>query len=239
MSNLGLHRVSSEELKRLLRALHRGVLPSPLTRSSLIEKTFGHVEGNLDLLVGRDVEVAKAVIAAVLGERAASHGGRVQLSYMGVPAPGTRSRDLQEQVRELISSATQSLELYGISLSRERGLLRSVAAVLDGRSVATRIVFDGRGVQDPLAAAEDLLARNFRGATKPEAFLSESHHVHLRAVIVDAKHALVTSGELTASEDDASLDLGVLLDDTAYIEAWHKEWARLREAGVVRLIPTP
>src|SRR4051794_5840117 len=100
-SSLGLHRVSSDDLKRLLRALHRGVLPSPITRSALIEKAFGHIEGNLDALVGRELEVAKTAIVAVLAERGATHGARVQLSYMGVPAAGTRSRDLREQVRDL------------------------------------------------------------------------------------------------------------------------------------------
>ena len=68
---LGLHRVSTEELKRLLRALHRGALSSPVTRWSLIEKGFGNMEGNLKHVVGRDTDSAKAVLFAVLEERAA------------------------------------------------------------------------------------------------------------------------------------------------------------------------
>lgn len=68
---LGMHRVSTDDLKRLLRALHRGVLASPLTRASLVEKGFGDLEGHLSLIVGRDAGAAKAVIVAVLQERAA------------------------------------------------------------------------------------------------------------------------------------------------------------------------
>jgi hypothetical protein len=68
---LGMHRVSTDDLKRLLRSLHRGVLASPLKRSSLVEKGFGDLEGHLSLIVGRDAEAAKAVIVAVLQERAA------------------------------------------------------------------------------------------------------------------------------------------------------------------------
>lgn len=69
--NLGIHRVSTEELKRLMRWLHRGILPSPITRSALIEKAFGNQEGNLRTVVGLDTAAAKALIVAVLEERAA------------------------------------------------------------------------------------------------------------------------------------------------------------------------
>lgn len=67
---LGIHRVSTDELKRLLRALHRGALSSPVARWSLIEKGFGNIEGHLRHVVGRDTDAAKAVVMAVLEERA-------------------------------------------------------------------------------------------------------------------------------------------------------------------------
>jgi hypothetical protein len=67
----GIHRVSTDHLKRLLRALHRGALASPVTRASLIEKGFGDLEVHLDLIVGRDRPSAQAVVVAVLQERAA------------------------------------------------------------------------------------------------------------------------------------------------------------------------
>lgn len=68
---IGIHRVSSEELKRLLRALHRGALSSPVTRASLIEKGFGNIEGHLSHVIGRDTAGARALIAAVMQERGA------------------------------------------------------------------------------------------------------------------------------------------------------------------------
>ncbi|MEY4515547.1 MAG: hypothetical protein RLZZ450_7669, partial [Pseudomonadota bacterium] len=65
----GLHRLANPELQRLLRALHRDVFTGTITRSSLIEKAFGHIEAHLDLVVGRDVASAKAVVIAALAER--------------------------------------------------------------------------------------------------------------------------------------------------------------------------
>src|SRR5262249_36785570 len=142
MSDFGLHRLSSDELKRLLRALHRGALPSPVTRSSLIEKGFGNSEGHLSSVVGRDVESAKAMLAAVLAERGTVGHGSVGLVYSGVPAPGTRSRDTLEQVRTCLTAARQRVELYGLGLRDERGLLRTVASLIEGREVRARLVFD-------------------------------------------------------------------------------------------------
>ncbi|HEX6239718.1 MAG TPA: hypothetical protein VFZ61_02445 [Polyangiales bacterium] len=68
---IGIHRVSTDDLKRLLRAIHRGAISSPVTRASLIEKGFGNIEGHLKHVVARDSAGARAVIAAVLEERGA------------------------------------------------------------------------------------------------------------------------------------------------------------------------
>ena len=65
----GVTRVPSDELKRLLKALHRGLLRTPITRSGLIEAAFGHLEAELDAMVGRDKAAAQALIVCVLAER--------------------------------------------------------------------------------------------------------------------------------------------------------------------------
>jgi hypothetical protein len=233
---LGLHRVSSEELKRLLRALHRGVLPSPVTRSALIETAFGHIEGHLDALVGRDVESAKALVVAVLGERSAGErGAGAQLVYMGAPAPGTRSRDVLQQAKELLSGATKEAALYGVRPGEDRGLLRTLGSLVEGRGVRARVLVDRsrNGADDALRAE---VARHVRDLNKVELFVSKGLSVRMRAVIVDGRRALVTSGELSATEEDGSLDLGVLLDDEAWVKAWEKEWELLvRTQNVVAI----
>ena len=62
----------SDELKRLLKALHRNLLRTPITRSGLIEAAFGHLEAELDAMVGRDHAGAQALIVCVLAEREAA-----------------------------------------------------------------------------------------------------------------------------------------------------------------------
>lgn len=69
MDTRGLSRVSSSELQRLLRAVHRGGFEFPLSRSALIASGFGHIEGQLGLLVGLDQIAVQRVIVAALAER--------------------------------------------------------------------------------------------------------------------------------------------------------------------------
>jgi hypothetical protein len=69
MRSDGLSRVSTGELERLLRAVHRELLPSPLSRASLIGGGFGHIEEHLGLLLGLERIAVARVIVAVLAER--------------------------------------------------------------------------------------------------------------------------------------------------------------------------
>jgi hypothetical protein len=234
MSDFGLHRLSNDELKRLLRALHRGALPSPITRSALIEKAFGHIEADLEPIVGRDVESAKTMIGVLFKQRAAAPKSAVELSYMGAPAPGTRSRDLLEQARTLITSATKRVELSGLDPADSRGLLRTVAAVREGRGVAVRLVFRSAGTHASQVGLAALLERTFRGGRGSlEVWLATEHALGLRALVVDAARALVTSGNLDAQEDDQRIELGALIHDTAWVAAFHAEWDRLVAAKAV------
>lgn len=69
MKSEGLRKVSTEQLKRVLKLLHRGQLPSPVSRSGLITAALGDVEQHLEILVGLDKRAAQCVIVAVLAER--------------------------------------------------------------------------------------------------------------------------------------------------------------------------
>jgi len=73
----GLTRVSDDELRRLLKALHRELLRTPITRSGLIEAAFGHIEADLEPMVGRDQRSAQALIVCVLAEREAARKRQV------------------------------------------------------------------------------------------------------------------------------------------------------------------
>ena len=69
MQSRGLTRVSTAELERLLKAVHRGQFTFPLSRSTLIATGFGHVEEHLGPLIGLEQVAVLRVIVAVLAER--------------------------------------------------------------------------------------------------------------------------------------------------------------------------
>jgi hypothetical protein len=232
----GLHHIGSNDLKRLLRALHREALSSPITRSSLIEKAFGDQEAHLDLLVGRDIAAAKAIIIAVLAERAGERGQVASLSYCGVPSPGTRSRDLADQVRELIASSTQSVELYGLTMAEGPELLRTLGALMGGRDVRVRLVFDVAREQ-PLAELRAYVERVLPKRALLEVFACVGARLRARVAIVDESKVLVTSGGLSAVEEDGAVDIGVLFRDHTYVQAWASEWQRLLATGAC--VPVP
>lgn len=65
----GLKHVSSEDLKALLRALHRGELKTPIARTTLTEVGFFHLGDEVDVLRGLDDAGVRAVLVSVLAER--------------------------------------------------------------------------------------------------------------------------------------------------------------------------
>lgn len=234
-SAFGLHRLPNAELERLLRALHRGALPSPITRASLIEKAFGHIEGHLDLIVGRDVASAKALVIAVLAERQAAPGAVARLAYCGPAAPGSLSRDLLDHVRELLATTKQKASLYGLRLGGSAELYGTMRALAAGREVSLRLVFEAHGADHPVEQVRAWVAQLLPSSPSIELFVVHSVTLRARAVVVDDERALVTSGELDAREEDGCLDIGALIADANYACALSEEWEKLIHTG--RAIP--
>lgn len=233
----GLHRLANQELQRLLRALHRDVFTGTITRSSLIEKAFGHIEAHLDLVVGRDVPAAKAVVIAALAERDGARGQGAQLVYCGPPAPGTRSRDFLDQVRDLIASATKSIDVYGLRTTDDRELLRTIGALMSGRDVKVRLVVDAKDLDDPVANVRRHVAQGFGAYGSLEVFASLRAAFRARVVVVDDNKVWVSSGELTTHEDDGFIDIGVVFSDSAYNRALAEEFTRLVTVGACVRVP--
>jgi hypothetical protein len=66
---LGLSRLSTGELERLLSAVHAGRVTFPLSRASMTLAGFSDVADRADTLLGLDERGTRAVLVAVLAER--------------------------------------------------------------------------------------------------------------------------------------------------------------------------
>lgn len=60
---------STEELKNVLRRLHQGLLPTPLSPQSLHAAGLSYLSDKVDFLLGLDEAGLRAVLVAVLAER--------------------------------------------------------------------------------------------------------------------------------------------------------------------------
>jgi hypothetical protein len=78
-----LVRATSVDLVRVVRAIHKGFMPSPITRAHLIASGFGHAEAELEALVGLDPRAALVVVSAVLAERGATKQGNTAMFRLG------------------------------------------------------------------------------------------------------------------------------------------------------------
>ena len=68
-SGHGLKGVSTQDLKQLLRAVHRGELPCPISRQGLATVGALHLGDELSHLRGLDGQAVTAVLVAVIAER--------------------------------------------------------------------------------------------------------------------------------------------------------------------------
>lgn len=74
LGSRGLTAVSTAHLKHLLRAVHRGELPCPITRQGLAGVGLLHVGDDLRHLQGLGQDAVVAVLVAVIVERPATPG---------------------------------------------------------------------------------------------------------------------------------------------------------------------
>ena len=65
----GLKNVRTEDLKAILRAVHRGELPCPITQTGLAITGLLRLGDDLDVLRELDERAVRAVLVAVLSER--------------------------------------------------------------------------------------------------------------------------------------------------------------------------
>ena len=65
----GLTAIPTEDLKTLYRALHRGDLPYPLTKSTLMSMGLNRIAENATHLRGLDERALRSVLVCVLAER--------------------------------------------------------------------------------------------------------------------------------------------------------------------------
>jgi hypothetical protein len=240
MSSLavGLHKVSSAELVRLVRAIAREDFADPVTRAALVLAKFGHLEDQLDALVGRDKAAATAILSAVLHERSSAPARAVTGVWSGPAPTGQGTRDVYDSLLELIATAEQSLLLTGADLERDARLLRSLHSAQRGRSLHAVVVLSGAAAEVDRSALEELARELFQERLPwPELYVPDVARVRSAipvALLADHKRALILSGAPPAIEaEDYELTQGVLVEDDAVVTALWAQWQVLIDGAAL------
>jgi hypothetical protein len=230
---VAIHDLSSVELQRLVRAIARADFTEPVSRGGLVLAKFGHLESELDALVGHSKRAALAIIAAILREREKAPAGRSTAVWSGPPPSGQGTRAPYDLLVELIATAGESVLFTGVDLQRDARLLRSLHAAQRGRSLQVVVVL--AEPQLALAQQAEELFATFR--PWPELYAPEP--ARLRSVLplcllTDRTRGVVLAGAPPEVEaPDEHVTAGILIDDPASITALYAQWQLLIDTGAL------
>ncbi|MEY4582762.1 MAG: hypothetical protein RL701_7465, partial [Pseudomonadota bacterium] len=131
----GIHSLPDAELLRLAKAVARADFKEPVSRASLVLAKFGHLEGELEALMGHTKRAALAIIGAILRERQRAPGTRSGAAWAGPAPTGQGTRAPYDLLLELIATAEKSVLFTGVDLQRDARLMRSLHAAQRGREL--------------------------------------------------------------------------------------------------------
>lgn len=204
------------------------------------------------VLVGRPLAEARAVVAAVLAERA-RRVPAPELVWTGPAAvKGVRHRDTGVVLRGLFAGARRRVVVAGYHFDHGARLLAPLHGVMVAHGVVARLFVHvpvEKAVMEAAPAVQrahcagvigGLLAANWPfGAPWPEVFYETRPLVtgrfssmHAKCVVVDDRVALVTSANFTRRAQEDNVEVGALIRDPGFVSALAAQWANAVSHGL-------
>lgn len=229
----GIHSLPTAELLRLARAITREDFAEKVSRAALVLAKFGHLESELDVLVGHNKRAALAIVTAILRERERAPAFRANVTWSGPHPTGQGTREPYELLVELIATAERSVLFAGVDFERDMRLLRSLHAAQRGRSLEVSVIL-AEAAADSGALARDLFA-SFQ--PWPALYVPDPARVHRPlpvCLMTDATRFVVLAGAAPEVEaPDTCVTTGVLVEDPHAAAALHAQWRTLIDTGVL------
>jgi len=232
-ANLGIHGLPTAELIRLVRAVAREDFGEKVSRAALVLAKFGHLESELDVLVGHDKRAALAIVTAILRERDRAPAFRASVTWSGPHPTGQGTREPYELLVELIATAKRSVLFAGVDFERDTRLLRSLHAAQRGRSLDVSVILAETSA-DQAVRAQDLF-----GSFQPwPALYAPDPSRVIRplpvCLMTDETRFVVMAGAAPEVEaPDTCVTTGVLVEDPHAATALHVQWRTLIDTGVL------
>jgi len=238
----GLVDFGAADLEGLLRAIEQHRLPHPLTEAALLAEGWGHLTAALQPFQALERAALAALLRAVLAERRHRPVPRVDLVWTGPEARGATARDTAVVVRELFSHARESVLLGGFAFDHGEDLLAPLHAAMTEYGVEALFFLNLDRGDDPTRAIDTFLVKNWPfGKPHPAIYYDPRTHspdslasLHAKCLVVDRRHALVTSANFTDRGHSRNIEAGVLIDDSAFATQLERQWRGLIQAGLVK-----
>jgi hypothetical protein len=244
---LGLHRLADDDLTRILRALYKEQIASPVQRRGLVLAKLGHLEEHLGALIGHSKTAAIAILSAVLQERRALRGAQASLLWSGPAGTGAGTRDPHEGVQELIATAQQSVLWIGANMHDDARLLRSLHAAQRGRGLEVTLLLDlplARGRSAALAALKAAASELFWQASELPTLLVAAEDTLLPPwprclVLDDERMALLAGAPSSVEPDERHITFGLVVTQGSLARTLTLTWRALLERGLLVPLGAP
>lgn len=254
----GLSAVPLPTLEALLEAVKAGEVSTPLNTATLQARGFGrHADTLLPALAPFESAAAAAVLRLIVAERTRRQPPSLKLVWTGPDPKGTVARNTAVIVRELFSSARETVLIGGFRFSHGADLFQPLHAAMAEQGVETTIFLDIEGAADNAAGslefAERAVDRFFHdnwpfGRPQPTLYFDPRTaapgppwvSLHAKCIVVDTCRALLTSANFTHRGQRRNIEAGVLIDDALFAHTLTAQWRRLVDTGgVVIATPSP
>ena len=245
--------------RRLAKALGSGLLPQPVSLSSL-HSVLGIREGCEDVVgalgelerMGISGPASAAWIEAV--EAAVSRTPTVDLVWSGPEVPGLHARDTRRVYEELLGSADRSVWASTFAYFDGPRAFDVLARRMDARpDLHVTLLLNIQRRRGDTTKAEELVRKfadrfwgtDWPGSSRPRVYydprsleLSGPGGVlHAKAVVTDDEAVFVTSANLTEAALDRNIEVGLLVRDRALAASVSSHFRGLIERGLLSPLP--
>lgn len=249
MTGLGpaLSKVASADLERLLAELSALDPRIVVARPILAASRLGHLWGAIHGMGTFDPVALATIVRAVLSERAARSGQRIELVWTGLEAKTAYARPTSAVVRELFENAESHVLLAGYSFDHGQAIFEPLHATMLQRHVAVDIYLHieradpGHDVAHHVASeVATFFATNWPfGTPHPIIYIAPRtidpvlhESLHAKCVVVDERVALVGSANFTDRGHSRNIEVGARIEDPGFARALVGQFRAATNAGV-------
>lgn len=258
-----LQRISTAALRNLAESIDCGRFLPPFTALSLqryvpVSESASLAE-ELEVLSegGQHVSRLAHMLRVLADSRLApgEHVEKAELVWSGPEMPGAASRDTSVVVRELFSSAEDSVLVAGFSISRGTEIFRALAdRMVSVPTLTVRMFLNVPRDIENQASNEEILhafflsfkSKHWPWERFPQVFYdpraletvsSKRASLHAKCIVVDGAKCFVSSANFTESGQARNIEVGVLIEDRNLAASICNQFETLVVRGVLRGVP--